>query len=86
MSIPLQLQLNFQSPQLSIGKRTERLTVTCSAELKNIVETICRMTGETVSEAGHRYFLAGLKDDIGRIFMAEPHLDKTLSNLIAKKN
>jgi hypothetical protein len=83
MSKPIQLMLDFQ-PRIASGKRTERLTVTCSSDFKGFVDMICRLTGESVSEIGHRYFLHGIKEDVGRIFMAEPHLDKRLSDLLHK--
>ena len=81
---PVQLQLNFQ-PAAAAGKRTERLTVTASTDFKGLVDALCRVTGETISELGHRYFVNGLRDDIGNLFLAEPHLDKRLVDLFNKK-
>lgn len=77
----LQMNIDF-TPKAAQGKRTERLTVTCSSEFKAIVDLIGRMTGETVSEMGHRYFIQGIQGDLGRRFMAEPHLDKSLRSLM----
>jgi len=79
-----QLPLSFGPSPLTHGKKTERLTITCSSEFKQIVDTICRLTGESVSEAGQRWFLEGIKSDLGAVFAAEPHLDKRLSQLLAK--
>jgi hypothetical protein len=80
----IQLDLPFQ-PRIAAGKRDKRITIACSDDFKTFVSSICRLTGENESELGHRYFLQGIKDDIGRIFMAEPHLDKKLSELLHKK-
>ena len=81
---PYQMQIDF-TPRVAAGKKTARLTLTCSDSLKTFVDTICNVTGENASELLHRYTLQGLKDDIGRIFMAEPHIDKKLSELLHKK-
>lgn len=79
-----QLSINFSPPHLA-GKKTERLTITCSNEFKQVVDMVCRLTGQSISELGQRYFIDGIKNDLGTIFMAEPHLDKKLSDLITKK-
>ena len=78
-----QLKLDFTPRHLS-GKKTQRLTITCSDEFKSVVDLICRLTNQSVSELGQRYFIDGIKNDLGAVFMAEPHLDKKLSQLITK--
>ena len=78
-----QLSLPLGSPILS-GKKTERITMTCSSEFKSLVDLICKLTGQSVSEIGFRYFIEGIKGDLGNMFMAEPHLDKKLSDIISK--
>lgn len=83
MSIPFQLKLDF-TPRVAAGKRTERITVTCSSEFKRLVDLICSFSGESVSELGHRYFLNGVRDDIGRFFISEPHIDKTLREVLSR--
>ncbi len=81
----LQLKLDFGRPRIMAGKRSQRLTVTCSDEFREVVDLVCKMTDETISELGFRYFLDGIRGDLGRLFMAEPHLDQTLTELIRKK-
>jgi len=80
----MQLKIDF-SPPIATGKKTERITVTCSSEFKSIVDLISRLSGQSVSELGQRYFISGIQNDLGTFFMAEPHLDKKLSQLITKK-
>ena len=67
------------------GKKTVRLTVTCSEEFRDLVNFVVRITGKSVSELGHRYFLEGLQRDIGTVFMAEPQLDRRLSEILGRK-
>ena len=78
------MKLDFSPTPLMTGKKTERITVTCSSDFKGLVDMICRFTGQSVSEIGHRYFIAGIQGDLGTLFMAEPHLDKKLTDLIKK--
>ena len=80
----MQMSFNF-APRITTGKRTERLTITCSHEFKQFVEQICKITNESISEIGQRYFIEGIRDDVGNIFMSEPHLSKPLSELLHKK-
>ena len=77
-----QLKLDFSKPRIVQGKKTERLTITCSTEFKSVVDLLCRLTGQSVSELGQRYFIAGMQNDLGNVFMAEPFLEKKLSSLL----
>ena len=83
-----QLNLDFSkvNPLVSDpGKKTERITFTCSSEFKEFLELFSRVQEMTVSELCHRYILEGMRSDLGNLFMAQPHLDKTLRELLAKK-
>jgi hypothetical protein len=80
----LQLNLDFSKPRIAQGKKTERITITCSTEFKSVVDLICRLTGSSPSEIGQRYFISGMQTDLGNVFMAEPHLEKTLAQLMRK--
>lgn len=82
-----QLKLDF-SPRPVMGdpgKKTERVTFTCSQEYKEFLDLFCRQTGNTASELCHRYILEGMRDDLARLLMAQPHLDKSLRELLSKK-
>ena len=83
--MPTQLSIPFGASPIMSGKKTERLTITCSTEFKSLVDLVCKFTGQSVSEIGHRYFIEGIKGDLGNMFMAEPHLDKKLSDILSKK-
>lgn len=77
-------QLRFTLLPICTGKKTQRLTVTCSREFEGVVQQFANLTNTSVSELGHRYFIEGMQRDLGKLFMAEPHLDKTLRSLIPK--
>ncbi len=44
------------------------------------------LTDSTKTEMGYRYFIEGIKKDIGDIFGIEPYLDKTLREVLRKQN
>ena len=79
----MQLNLDFQ-PRISSGKKTERITITCSDEFKTLVNLISKLTNTDVSVMGHRYFIEGMQRDIGNVFMAEPHVEKSLRDILSK--
>lgn len=83
----MQLTLDFSAGPIvpDPGKKTERITVTCSAEFKEFIELICRISGRSVSEACHAFILHGAQEAIARIFLAQPHLDKKLRDILRKK-
>lgn len=79
-----QLSLDFSKPRIAQGKKTERVTITCSSEFKQVIDLVCRISDVSISELGQRYFLRGIQNDLGTIFMAEPHLEKTLGQLLRR--
>lgn len=83
-----QLKLDFSARHPLIpdpGKKTERLTFTCSSEYKEFFDLFCRVQGSNISELCHRYILDGMKADLANMFMAQPHLDSTLTEILKKK-
>jgi hypothetical protein len=82
----MQLNLDFSKMrQVSTdGKKIQRIPTAVSPELKQFVETMAKMQGTSVSELTHRYIVNGLKDDIASIFIPEPHLDKSLRELLKR--
>ena len=83
----LTLDFSHQRPLCSDdpGKKTERITITCSSEYKDFVDLFCRVRGSTVSEICHHYILEGMRADLATLFMAQPHLDKSLRDILEKK-
>lgn len=80
-----QLKLDFSQSHISHdGKKEKRIPVAVSEELKEFVELMSRKQSVSVSELTHRYIVEGLKNDVAKIFMPEPHLDKTLRDVLEK--
>ena len=79
-----QLRLNLKPNAVDDGKKTHRLTCTCSEEFHEFVERIARLRKTTVSELLYEYVLEGMRGDISNIFLPAPHLDKSLRELLAK--
>lgn len=79
-----QLSLNFSKSKITSGKKLSRIPVACSEEFKSFVEMVARILDVSTSELSHRYILEGMQRDIGNIFMSEPHLDKSLKQIISK--
>jgi len=80
-----QMQLSFNNT-VSSGKKDQRITITCSEKFKELVDFISNLTDSTASEMGQRYFLDGMMKDLGQMFMAEPHLEKSLREILNKIN
>lgn len=81
----MQLNLDFSAVQHSQdGKKLEKIPVACSDELKSFVSIMAQRQGVTVSELAHRYIVEGLKEDVVRLFIPEPHLDKSLREIMSK--
>lgn len=76
-----QLTLDFR-PRAITGKKTQRITITCSPDFKSIIEKIANIQDTDASKLGHRYFVEGIQRDLGTIFMAEPHLDSKLKDIL----
>lgn len=80
----MQLQLDFSKPRIDSGKKTERIPTAVSSELKEFVDKMAQMQGVSVSELVHRYVVEGLKNDVVNIFIPEPHMDKSLREILQK--
>ncbi len=66
------------------GKKLDRIPVAASEELKSFVTKMASMQRISTSELVHRYIVEGLKEDIVRLFIPEPHLDKSLREILDK--
>ena len=80
MKTTLKIDLS-PSPDLSEAK--EKLTVDCSGAFKEFVELFCRVQRVTITELCHRYILEGMQSDLETLFKAQPHMNKTLRELLS---
>jgi len=81
----MQLNLDFhKKPILDVdpNKKTERVAVACSTEFKDFFKMFCTILKSNESELAYRYILEGMKEDLANIFMAQPHLDKSLRDIL----
>jgi hypothetical protein len=84
MTEQLKLDFNRNRSMRDAGKKTERITFTCSPEYKDFLDLFCKATGNTLSELCHRYMLDGMRNDLANIFITQPHLDTSLRDLLKK--
>ena len=78
-----QLSLDFsKTPSVDVGKKTERIPCAVSSDLKDFLDLFCSQTGITRSELIAKYITEGLQRDIAQRFLAQPHLNKSLSQII----
>ena len=81
----MQLKLDFSpKPSIDSGKKTERITITCSSDFKEFLDLFCRLSKTNISELGFRYLLEGMRNDLAAMFIAQPHLDKSLREVLQK--
>lgn len=81
-----QLKLDFSRPSISIdsGKKTERITITASSDLKEFIDLFAVKLGLSVSELGAKYFIEGLQRDLGSMLLIQANEQKTLADLLKK--
>lgn len=77
-----QLTLDFQPKPIATGKKTQRLAIPCSDEFMQFLDMLAQMHNSTRDELAFDFVLEGMQKALGNIFMAEPHIDKKLSELI----
>jgi len=80
----MQGKFDFTRPQIQESKKDARIPIAASPEFKEFVEMMARKLGVSTSELGHRYFVEGLQRDVAETFLPEPHLDKSLREVMAK--
>jgi len=66
------------------GKKTARLTCSCSDEFMEIIEKIATIRGITRSELMYEYVVRGIKADVGHVFMGADQLEKPLKALLTR--
>ena len=80
-----QVSIDFSRPKRrDDGKKMERIPVACSSDLKEFVARMATIQGSTVSEIAHRYIVEGMKNDLANIFLPEPHMNKSLRDVLSK--
>jgi hypothetical protein len=67
---------------LSEGKRLEKVTFSCSDDLKSFVEDFARRMGISRSELINRYLIAGLKVDLEKILLVQEYKDRPLADVM----
>jgi hypothetical protein len=80
----LTLSLGPRPAGIADGKKLSRIPIACSDDLKGFVESMAKAQGVSVSEMCHRYIIQGLQNDLGAVFLQEPHLDKRLRDLMVR--
>lgn len=78
-----QLAIDFKPQPMISGKKLSRLTVACSEEFLEILDRLARMHRLSRAEFAHALIVEGMQKSLGSVFMAEPHLEKRLSELLA---
>jgi len=77
-----QLTLDFSAKPIISGKKRQRLAIPCSDEFLAILDILSAKFGTTRAELAFSYVLDGMQKSLGNAFMAEPHLDKKLSDIL----
>ncbi len=79
-----QLAIDFTPQPIMTGKKTERLAVPCSPEFIQFLDMLARLHNRTRAELAFDFILEGMQRALGNAFMAEPFLEKQLSELMSK--
>ena len=81
-----QLALNFSKKSITTddGKKACRISITCSEQFKEFFDLMVKARRSTVSALGYEYLLDGMKDDLSSVFLAQPHLDTSLRELMKR--
>jgi hypothetical protein len=79
-----QLKLDFTPRPIINGKKNERLTIPCSDEFLQFLDLLSKKYGKSRAELAHFFVLEGMQKALGNAFMAEPHLEKTLNEIMSK--
>lgn len=80
----MQLNLNFSTKPIVSGKKTERLAVPCSEEFLKFLDLLSELLDTSRAELAFQFVLDGMQKALGNAFMAEPHLEKSLKDILNK--
>lgn len=79
-----QLKLDFSAKPIVSGKKLERLCIPWSPAFLGILQDLADILGTSRAELGFSFVLEGMQKTLGNVFMAEPHLDKKLRDVLEK--
>ena len=79
------MKLDFSIRPIVSGKKLMRLAIPCSEEYLKALDLLAGMVGETRATLAHKFVLEGMQKTLGVVFMAEPHQDKKLRELLEKR-
>lgn len=79
-----QMKLDFTKVAPHDGKKDNRISIACSEDFKDFFKLMIKARGSTESELAYEYILKGIQGDLASVFMASPHLDKALREVLAK--
>lgn len=79
----MQLSLDFSGKMALNGKKLEPITARVPSDFRTIFQIISSKLNLNESELARKYLIAGLKQDLGEIFMLESNLQKSLGEIIA---
>lgn len=82
MSKQISLDLSASYKGFDPGKKTERISFTGSADMKDFLDRFAHKRGLTVSELCQRYVIEGLQADIGKSLLIDVNSHKTLDQLL----
>jgi len=80
-----QMKLNFEARPIVSGKKNQRLAIPCSDEFMSFMDLLSNMVGKSRAELAFEFVLEGMQRTLGNVFMAEPHMDKKLRDLLEKR-
>ena len=78
-----QLTIDFQPNPIVNGKKLAKLTIPCSDDFLDFIDKLAKLHGMPRAPFAHRLVLEGMQRYLGSAFMAEPHLDKRLDELLS---
>lgn len=81
-----QLKLDFSSKPIVSGKKNQRLAIPCSDEFLAFVDLLSKMVGKSRAELAFDFVLEGMQRTLGNVFMAEPHMEKKLRDLLKERS
>lgn len=73
---------NYFGKTTNTGPLWEEIKIPCSKEFKELVDFVCKLTGQDLGELSHRYMVEGVTRDIKDVFSVEPYLDRRLKELL----
>jgi len=79
-----QLKFDFSKrpKYVDTSKKLERISFTCSEDFKNFLDLLVGTVNTDRSNLIYRYVLEGMQRDLAEIFLTQPHLNKSLKQIL----